>query len=410
MRPVGNSRPPARCDVAVVGAGILGLAVARELVRRRPAASVCVLEREQGIAAHQSSHNSGVIHAGIYYAPGSLKARLCVAGANQLYAYCEQRGIPYARCGKLIVAVKNSELAGLDELERRGRANGVAGLRRVDAAGMRKIEPHCRGVAGLHSPNTGVVDFAVVAAAFAEDLLQAGGTLVTACQVHGVQGATRSVRLKHAHGVTEATHAIFCGGAWADRLAVLGGADPDPRIVPFRGAYLRLVPARAALVRALIYPVPDPSLPFLGVHLTRHIDGGVTLGPSALPAGARDAYRLSTVRARDLRETLTWPGSWRMARHFWRHGLTEIRHAALPGSMVHAAGVYIPELGLRDAQPAFAGVRAQAVDRRGRLLDDFAFSITGRALHVRNAPSPGASASLAVAGHIVDQAAQAFAW
>jgi 2-hydroxyglutarate dehydrogenase len=339
-----------------------------------------------------------------------LKARLCVAGADQLYAYCEQRSIPHARCGKLIVALNDSELPGLDELERRGRANGVPGLRRVDAAGIRTIEPHCRGVAGLHSPNTGVVDFAFVAAAFAEDLLHAGGSLVTGCEIQGVQAADRSVRLQHHHGVTEATHAIFCGGAWADRLAVLAGADPDPRIIPFRGAYLRLVPARAALIRALIYPVPDPSLPFLGVHLTRHIDGQVTLGPSALPAGARDAYNLSSVRARDLRDTLMWPGSWRMARHWWRHGLTEIRHAARAASMVHAAANFIPELAPGDAQPAFAGVRAQAVDRRGRLLDDFVFSITGRALHVRNAPSPGASASLAIAGHIVDQAAHAFAW
>jgi 2-hydroxyglutarate dehydrogenase len=392
----------------VIGGGILGLAVARELTRRRPGAAVCVLEREARLGAHQTGHNSGVIHAGIYYLPGSLKARLCVQGANELYAYCAERGIAAEPCGKVIVALQQSELPGLDELERRARANGVPGLARLDAQGIRALEPHCQGIAGLHSPATGVVDFAAVASAYAHDVLEGGGSIATGCEVNGVATSARAVRLEHAHGATEATHAIFCAGAWADRLATLAGADPDPRIVPFRGAYLRLAPEPSALVRALIYPVPDPALPFLGVHLTRHFDGEVLIGPSALPVAARDAYRLSTVRARDLRDTLAWPGWWRLARRWWRTGATELRHAFSPASLLRAAARYVPELRPGDAEPAFAGVRAQAVGRDGRLVDDFVFSVTGRALHVRNAPSPGASASLAIARHIVEHAAQGF--
>jgi 2-hydroxyglutarate dehydrogenase len=386
------------------------LAVARELTRRRPRATVCVLEREQRIGAHQTGHNSGVIHAGIYYLPGSLKARLCVKGANELYAYCDERAIPCEPCGKVIAALDASELGGLDELERRALANGVPGLKRLDADGIRALEPHCAGIAGLHSPATGVVDFGAVASAYADDVLEAAGVIATGCEVRAVASATRAVRLEHTHGATEATHAIFCAGAWADRTAVLAGADPDPRIVPFRGAYLRLAPRPSALVRALIYPVPDPSLPFLGVHLTRHIDGEVLVGPSAMPVGARDAYRLRTVRAGDLRDTLTWPGWWRLARRWWRTGTTELHHALSPSSLLRAAARYVPELAPGDAQPAFAGIRAQAVARDGRLVDDFVFSVTGRALHVRNAPSPGASASLAIARHIVDHAAQGFGW
>jgi 2-hydroxyglutarate dehydrogenase len=371
---------------------------------------VCVLERESRLGAHQTSHNSGVVHAGIYYLPGSLKARLCVQGARELYAYCRERGIAHERCGKLIVALDFSELPGLDELERRGRDNGVAGLRRLDEHGIRELEPHCRGIAGLHSPNTGVVDFATLAAAFADDVVRAGGVIATGCDVRSVHSGEQAVRLQHARGSTTAAHAIFCAGAWADRMAVLAGAGADPRIVPFRGAYLRLRPSREGLVHALIYPVPDPALPFLGVHLTRHIDGAVSIGPSALPAGARDGYSLGTLRARDLRETLAWPGSWRMARRWWRTGATEIHHAVAPSSLVRAAARYVPELRPRDVLPDFAGVRAQAVDRGGRLVDDFVFSVTGRALHVRNAPSPGATASLAIAQHVVERASEAFGW
>lgn len=400
---------PERCDLAIVGGGIVGLAVARELIARNPRASVCVLEREPEIGTHQTGHNSGVIHAGVYYVPGSLKARLCVEGACEMYDYCEQRGIAHERCGKVIVATDASELGRLDELERRGLANGVPGLRRIDAAGIQELEPHTRGIAGLHSPNTGIADFAAVARSYARDVLDAGGIVTTGCGVRRVAVAGRALRLEHAHGATEAGHAVFCAGAWADRLAVAAGADPDPRIVPFRGAYLRLAPERRELVRSLIYPVPDPSLPFLGVHLTKHIDGDVLIGPTALMVGARDAYSLATVRRRDLLDTLAWPGTWRMLASWWRTGVAELRHAALRSAFVDAAARYVPELRVGDVRPAFAGIRAQALGRDGKLVDDFVFSHTERALHVRNAPSPAATSSLAIARHVADEAERAFA-
>lgn len=407
--PAQNGVPPERCDLAIVGGGIVGLAVAREMLARNPQASVCVLERESEIGTHQTGHNSGVIHAGVYYVPGSLKARLCVEGAREMYEYCDRRAIPVERCGKVIVATDPTELARLDELERRGIANGVPGLRRIDAAEIEELEPHARGIAGLHSPGTGIADFPAVARAYAEDIREAGGSLSTSCEVQGVDQAGRALRLTHSQGVTEASHALFCAGAWADRLAVAAGADPDPRIVPFRGAYLRLAPARRHLVRSLIYPVPDPSLPFLGVHLTKHIDGDVLIGPTALMAAARDAYRLTKVRRQDVIDTLRWPGTWRMLAKWWSTGVTELRHAALRSAFVRAASRYVPELETRDVEPAFAGVRAQALGRDGRLVDDFVFSHTERALHVRNAPSPAATSSLAIARYIADEAQRTFA-
>jgi (S)-2-hydroxyglutarate dehydrogenase len=386
----------------------VGLAVARELTKRRPRASVCVLEREASIGTHQTGHNSGVIHAGVYYEPGSLKARLCVEGARELYEYCEEHDIASEACGKVIVATDDGELDRLDELERRGKANGVPGLRRIDAAGIEELEPHARGIAGLHSPGTGIVDFSAVARAYAQDVIEAGGVVASGCGITGVEVKARSLLLTHGHGATEAGHAIFCAGAWSDRLAMMAGADPDPRIVPFRGAYLRLVPERRQLVRSLIYPVPDPSLPFLGVHLTKHIDGDVLIGPTALLAGARDAYKLSRVRRGDLLDTLTWPGSWRMFSHWWRTGLSELRHATLRSAFVRAAARYVPELEVDDVEPAFAGVRAQALTRDGQLVDDFVFSATERALHVRNAPSPAATSSLAIGRYVVQEAERGF--
>jgi (S)-2-hydroxyglutarate dehydrogenase len=405
---VEGAVPPERCEVAIVGGGILGLAVARELTQRLPRLSVCVLEREQELATHQTGHNSGVIHAGIYYVPGSLKARLCVQGARELYAYCAEREIPHERCGKVIVATDVSELERLEELERRGQANEVQGLRRLDREGIRELEPHATGIAGLYSPATGIASFPAVAHAYAEDVLSAGAAVVTGCEVNEVRAGARSIRLEHARGATEAGHAIFCAGAWADRLAVAAGAEEDPRIVPFRGAYLRLRPERRHLVRSLIYPVPDPALPFLGVHLTKHIDGEVLVGPTALLAGARDAYRMGRVRPRDVADTLMWPGSWRMFATWWRTGVSELRHAALRSAFVRAAARYVPELRTEDVEPSFAGVRAQALARDGRLVDDFVFSATERALHVRNAPSPAATSSLAIARHVVDHAQQTF--
>jgi (S)-2-hydroxyglutarate dehydrogenase len=403
-----SAHAPEKCDIAIVGAGIVGLAVARELIKRDPQAAVCVLEREAEIATHQTGHNSGVIHAGVYYQPGSLKARLCVEGARELYEYCEERNIASERCGKLIVATDDTELARLDELERRGQANSVPGLRRIDGAGIEQIEPHARGIAGLHSPNTGIVDFPAVARAYAGDVLAAGGTVATASGVTGIEMRGRSLLLSHARGTTEARNAIFCAGAWSDRLAVQAGAEQDPRIVPFRGAYLRLVPERRHLVRSLIYPVPDPSLPFLGVHLTKHIGGDVLIGPTALMVGARDAYPLGRVRREDALSTLGWPGTWKMLASWWRTGIVELRHAAQRSAFVRAAARYVPELEAGDVEPAFAGIRAQALGRDGRLVDDFVFSQTERALHVRNAPSPAATSSLAIARHVADEAGRAF--
>jgi 2-hydroxyglutarate dehydrogenase len=396
--------PPNQCDVAVVGAGILGLAAARELTRRAPDLRVAVLEKEDDVGFHQTGHSSGVVHAGIYYAPGSLKARLCTAGARELYEYCEERGIAHERCGKVIVATSDAELPALAELERRGQANGVPGLRRLGVRELEEIEPHARGVAALHSPNTGIADFPAVARAFAGDVRSAGGSVTTGTAVHAVSDGRNEVVIRHANGDTVARAALVCAGAWADRIAVDAGAPPDPRIVPFRGAYLRLRPERRDLVRGLIYPVPDPELPFLGVHLTRHVDGEVLIGPTALLSPARDAYRLRTLRGRDIRESLAWPGTWRMARRFWRTGLAEMRYAASRRSLVRAAARFVPELQPSDVIDGPAGVRAQALGRDGRLVDDFVFSRTGRTLHVRNAPSPAATSALAIAREIADQA------
>jgi 2-hydroxyglutarate dehydrogenase len=373
-------------DVAVVGAGIVGLAVARELLLREPGRDVAVVEREHAVGTGQTGRNSGVVHAGIYYAPGSLKARLCVRGGALLEAFCAEHGVPFARPGKLVVAVDAAELPRLGELERRGRANGVPGLRRVSGAELREIEPHARGLAALHSPATGVADFAAVARALAADVQRRGGRLLLGREVTGVELAGPT-RLAIAGGrALRARHAVFCAGMQAHRLAVAAGAPADPRIVPFRGRYLRLAPHARDLVRSLIYPVPDPRLPFLGVHLTRGIDGEVDLGPGALLAGG-----------------LAWPGTWRVLRRHWRAGLWELRLAAGRRAFVAAGARYVPELRERDVAGGWAGVRAQAVARDGTLLDDFAFSEAAGTLHVRNAPSPAATSALAIAEVVADR-------
>jgi 2-hydroxyglutarate dehydrogenase len=374
----------------VVGGGILGLATARELKRRDDRRSLVVLEREARLAAHQTSHNSGVIHAGIYYRAGSLKARLCVAGARDLYSYCDEHGVPYERRGKLIVASTPDELPRLDELHERATANDVPGLRRLSAGELRELEPHCVGLAALHSPSTGVVDFAAVAEALAAELRASDVPVITNCEVTGVRRGSDELEVQHAQGATGARFVIFCAGAWSDVLAEQAGAPEDPRIVPFVGRYLYLRPERAGLVRSLIYPVPDPSLPFLGVHLTRHIDGRVSVGPTAL--------------LHPRLRSLTWPGTWRMARRSWRAGILELRHALSSRTLASAATRYVPELTPNDFEGGFAGVRAQALARDGSLVDDFVISRTERALHVRNAPSPAATSSLAIARMIADSA------
>jgi 2-hydroxyglutarate dehydrogenase len=372
-------------DVAVVGGGIVGLATARALALR--GMKVVVLEREPRLGEHQTSHNSGVIHAGIYYAPGSLKARLCVEGAATLYEYCAAKGIAAERCGKLVVAVRDADLERLDELERRGRANGVPGLVRVGPDEIAAIEPAARGLAALHSPSTGMVDFGAVAAAYADDVREHGGEIRTGVAVRAVVEREDHVEVE---GV-RARHAVACAGAWSDRLALASGARPDVRIVPFRGSYLRL--KRPELVRGQIYPVPDPALPFLGVHLSRTIGGDVLIGPTALLAPAHV----------DLRATLRWPGTVRVMRRWWRTGLTEIAHAVSRRLLVREAGRFVPVLEPGDVERGPAGVRAQAVGRDGTLVDDFKLARTGRAVHVLNAPSPAATASLAIAEMIASE-------
>jgi L-2-hydroxyglutarate oxidase len=398
-----TEQPPAECDIVVVDGGILGLAAARELLARRTGARVAVLERESRLAMHQTGHTSGVVHAGIYYQPGSLKARLCVEGASQLRAYCEEREIPFDRNGKLIVAVDESELPRLDELEQRGRENEVPGLRRVAADEIAAIEPHARGIAALHSPTTAVVDFGAVANGFAADVGASGGTVHCDCAVLGSEVDPGQITVRHSRGVTKAALALFCAGLWSDRLAVAAGAPSDPRIVPFRGAYLRLRPEHGELVRVSVYPVPDPELRFLGTHLTRGFDGEALIGPSALIAPARDAYRLLHVRLRDLAATAAWPGTWRLAARHWRVGVGELRRAASRRSFAAEAARLVPDLRAADVERGPAGVRAQALGRDGRLVDDFVVHRTERSLHVRNAPSPAATSSLALARLIADQ-------
>jgi (S)-2-hydroxyglutarate dehydrogenase len=380
-----------RYDLAIVGAGIVGLASARELLARRPGLRVAVVDAAGEVGTGQTGHNSGVIHAGIYYKPGSLKARLCVEGARDMYAFCDAAGIRYDRCGKVIVARDSSELPALDELERRGRENEVPGLRRLSGSELAEVEPHCVGVAALHSPATGIVDFGDVARALAAELEGGGVPVVLNSGIQGVTSGGGRVALRHPGGETRARFAVFCAGVGSDKLAVAAGASPDPRIVPFRGAYLYLRPERRDLVKSLIYPVPDPSLPFLGVHLTRHIDGNVSLGPTALlaPRGVGD---------------LVWPGTIRMGLKWWRTGITEIRHRLSKRTLARAAADYVPELSPGDFDGGFAGKRAQALGRDGKLVDDFVVSETERALHVRNAPSPAATSSLALARLIADRA------
>jgi 2-hydroxyglutarate dehydrogenase len=395
------------CDRLVVGAGIVGLAVARELLARSPGTRITVVDGADSVGAHQSSHNSGVIHAGVYYAPGSLKARLCVRGAALMYEYCARHGIAADRVGKLIIATDERELPGLEELERRALANGVPGIRRIGAEEISAIEPHAVGVAALHSPNTGIIDFGAVCERLAADVTEAGGELRLRWPVREIRADQHRIRLTGpANEAIDAGGALFCAGLWSDRLAVKAGAPPDPRIVPFRGGYLELRPGRRELVKGLIYPVPDPSLPFLGVHLTPQIGGAVVLGPSALIAGARDAYSLRTLSARDLADMLSWPGTWRMMRKWWKTGLHELHLAADRRAFAAHAARYVPALSARDMTPGFAGVRAQAVGRDGRLVDDFVISNTPRAVHVRNAPSPAATSALALAAEIVDRAEQ----
>jgi L-2-hydroxyglutarate oxidase len=391
-------------DFAVVGAGIVGLAVARELTRRHPMASVVVLDKESDVGVHQTGHNSGVVHGGVYYEPGSLKARLCVEGARLMYEFCEEHGVAYERCGKLIVARGSEELGRLDALEARGVANRVPGLRRIRGSAIPEIEPHAVGVAALHAPDTGIVDYREVCRAMQRELVAHGADIVLGVAVTALTADAGRPRIVHTAGSLRAGTVVVCAGLWADRLARAAGASPDPRIVPFRGAYLHLAPDTDPVVRGMVYPVPDPRLPFLGVHVTKHIDGSVSLGPTAMLVPSRDAYRLRTVRARDVWETLTWPGTWSVIRTHWRIGARELHMALRKRAFVKAAAHYVPRLSMKDlAGATSAGIRAQAVTRSGRLVDDFVISQVGDVHHVRNAPSPAATSAFALARELVDR-------
>ncbi len=392
-------------DLVVVGAGIVGLAVAREWTQRHPDDAVAVLERESGPARHQTGHNSGVVHGGVYYQPGSLKARLCVEGARMMYEYCEHHGIAHRRCGKLIVAVDPSELSRFDELEARGLANAVPGLRRISGGEITDIEPNAVGLQALHAPNTGIVDYAAVARSVAAELSAHGVSVRYGTPVTAIEGDDPTV-VHTPTGPVKARRVIVCAGLWADRLARAAGASRDPQIVPFRGAYLGLKPTPQPRLNGMIYPVPNPELPFLGVHITTHIDGKVTLGPTAMMVAARDAYSLRRLNARDTWESLTWPGTWKVARRYWRVGVDEVHIAASRRAFVAAAARYLPGLTTADLDgSSHAGVRAQAVGRDGALVDDFVISGEGAVSHVRNAPSPAATSAFALARELVDRVA-----
>ncbi|HEX5583791.1 L-2-hydroxyglutarate oxidase [Gaiella sp.] len=393
--------------IGVVGAGIIGLAVARRLGELRPDATVTVLEKERAIATHQTGRNSGVVHAGIYYAPGSLKAQLCRRGVELLRAYCEERGIPIVDCGKLVVALDASELDRLRELERRAATNGVPGMRWLEGDELREIEPHAAGIAGLHSPTTGITDYRAVAAAFAEDVGSTGGSVVLGAEVVGISTASKTVRVETVGaGVLDLDRLAICAGLQSDRVALLAGDERDPAIVPFRGEYYRLRPEREGLVRGLVYPVPDPAYPFLGVHFTRRVHGGVDVGPNAVLAFAREGYRRRDVRLGDLFETLRSRGFRALARAHWRMAAHELRGSLSKRAFAAEARRYVPEVTADDLVPAPAGVRAQALDPDGSLVDDFRITRLGAVTAVRNAPSPGATSSLAIAEYVADRVLQ----
>ncbi len=393
------------CDVAVVGGGLVGLATALALAERR-SCRVMVLEAEAGPATHQSGHNSGVIHSGLYYAPGSRKAATCTAGREALYQFCAQHDIPHRRCGKLVVATVAAEVPRLDDLLRRGQANGLTGLQRLDARGVRAFEPAVRGLAGLYVPQTGVVDFRRVGAAMARVLQHAGATLRCSAAVRRVERRGRHWELVTSQGRVACTALVNCAGLQADRVARLCGIQPPAQIIPFRGSYYELCPPSAALVRGLVYPVPDPALPFLGVHFTRTIAGRLHAGPNAVLAFDRHGYRPGSVSIRDLLSMLTYRGFWRMARQHCRTGLREHYQAFSPKAFAAALGRLVPALRPQDLRPAGSGIRAQAVDRHGVLLDDFCVVAESGMVHVLNAPSPAATSSIVIGREIAASVAR----
>lgn len=396
-------------DVAVVGAGLVGLATARAIGRQYPRLTVAVLDKEREVTAHQSGHNSGVIHAGLYYKPGSLKAQLCLRGRSQLEAYCQEHGVRFERCGKLVIASDDDQRIRLMGLAHRALQNGIH-VRLLPAEQISEHEPHAVGVAALHSPETGIVDYPGVGRALRAELEATGTSILTGARLTSVTRTANEQVLHTTAGDVHARWIVTCAGLQADRVARLCGAEPDIQIVPFRGEYYDLVPERAALVRNLIYPVPDPRFPFLGVHLTRMVRGGVEAGPNAVLAFAREGYRRTTVNLPELLETLRYPGFWRLAARFPKVGTYEMYRSLVKDEFARSLQQLVPEITSNDLRPGGAGVRAQALTRDGRIVDDFAVHETPRALHVLNAPSPAATACLAIGDHITGRAARTFSW
>lgn len=389
--------------IGVVGAGIIGLAVARRLGQLRGDAMITVIDKEVTVGAHQTSHNSGVVHAGIYYAPDTLKAILCKRGSVLLREYCAERGIAFDECGKLVIAVDDSEIAAFDRIQDRAERNQVSGLRRIGREGIRELEPHAVGVAGLHSPRTAITDFPAIAAAYADDVVAAGGQLLLGQPVESIQSRLNGVAVRVGEEELIFDRVVICAGLQSDLVAEQAGDDAEPAIVPFRGEYYRLTPSKNYLINGLIYPVPDPNYPFLGVHFTRRIDGHVDVGPNAVLAMSREGYLRRDISPKDLWTTLRWPGFQKLARTHWRMGISEVVGSMSKHQFLKRARTYVPELSDQDVVRASSGVRAQAVDRDGSLVEDFRIHRLGRVLAVRNAPSPAATSSLAIAEYVCDE-------
>ena len=387
-------------DVLVVGGGIVGLAAAHRLLEESPSSRIAVIEKEAAVASHQTGHNSGVIHSGIYYRPGSSKARTCVRGSGLMKEFCRAHGIRFDECGKVVVALEEDELPRLEELHRRGTANGVPGLEMIGPERLREIEPHSAGMRALHVPGAAIIDYSEVARKLADLIRARGGEVRTGTRVTGIREDGDALVVETSGGAWRTKYLISCAGLHSDRVARMEGGDPGTRIVPFRGEYYEISEERSGLVRGLIYPVPDPEFPFLGVHFTRRIQGGVEAGPNAVLAFSREGYRKSQVRPRDLAETLFYPGFWRLARKYWRTGFDEMVRSFSKKAFVKALAKLVPEIRESDVKPGGAGVRAQALSPAGNLIDDFLIAERPRALHVLNAPSPAATASLAIAEEI----------
>ena len=394
-------------DVVIIGAGIVGLSVAMEMTRRFPRLRVVVLEKENGVAHHQSGHNSGVIHSGVYYKAGSLKARLCVEGAAAMIEFCREHDIPYKICGKLIVASTAEEVPRLEELRQRGQINGIASLNLLSPEQMREIEPYSQGVRALHVPGTAITDYTIVCKKYAELVTAQGGTISTGSRVMGFRRDGARTAVETARGAYSAAYVINCAGLYSDEIAAMAGYKAGVRIVPFRGEYYDLIPERTYLVRSLIYPVPDPRFPFLGVHFTSRVRGGVDAGPNAVLAFKREGYHRNDFSLKDVFSTFTYPGFWRMAANYWSNGLAEFYRSFSKRAFVAALQKLVPDIRESDLRPGGSGVRAQALVPNGSLADDFQFVQTEKMLHVLNVPSPAATSSIPIGRTIVDMAQKA---